>query len=251
MKTLKVGAIALMCITLCSCATLHMVSIGISTLSYSITGKSVTDHVISQVTSQDCALHRLILGQQACFDNQQDYIAVLNSPDSAGLKAEAKWRLSEANSTNNQHLDTHKIDKPANLSLQQHQHRPITLEEITSFTAMDFSDELLESLDDSVADSHNESFYARLIPAEEIPRLYAVVGTFKQLRYAQTRQAEYRQHQAQLLTKGSRYQVVIGPLTAQQYTEFAALEHKDSPWRTRLCHNLTPAPCDSTMLASR
>ena len=101
MKTLKVGAIALMCITLCSCATLHMVSLGISTLSYSITGKSVTDHVISEITTQDCALRRIVLGEQACLDGSEDYIAVLNAPLNNQLIPDPKWQTLNDNVPNN------------------------------------------------------------------------------------------------------------------------------------------------------
>ena len=254
MNILKALLIILFCLTLSSCATLHMVSFGISALSYSFTGKSVTDHVISEVSSQDCALHRLILGQQPCLDNQQDFYAVLNAPDPQVLTPEAKWRTNDTPTNNTQYFATNQQEKPRNLGLQQGKHRQVALEDIHTFSALDFNLQELESLAQSVPNetlNSADNFYQRLIPVSDIPKLYAVVGTFSQRVYAQTRQHEYQHHQAHLVTNGQRYQVVIGPLNADQYSDFVALDHKEPPWRTRLCQDLTPAPCDAAMLASR
>ena len=255
MKPLKIVIIITGSVLLSSCATLQVMSFGISALSYTFTGKSVTDHVISEITTQDCALHRIVLGEQACLDGSEDYIAVLNAPVNNQLIPEPKWQTLNDNAPNN-----HPHTKQANLSQQQSASSRITVEEISLFTPQTLQHTSLTARTaNSSAPQHlaskraplEESFYDRIIPTDQVPKLYAVVGTFTQRVYAQTRQHEYQHHQAHLVTNGQRYQVVIGPLSGQQYTEFAALEHKEPPWRTRLCQDLTPAPCNTAMLASR
>ncbi|MFT4929181.1 MAG: hypothetical protein ACI8WB_005311 [Phenylobacterium sp.] len=51
---------------LSGCATLQLVSFGISTISYVVSGKSISDHAISKVMGQDCALHRIVMTADVC-----------------------------------------------------------------------------------------------------------------------------------------------------------------------------------------
>lgn len=51
---------------LSGCATLELFSFGVSGLSYAVTGKSISDHALSTVMDQDCALHRAVTDEQVC-----------------------------------------------------------------------------------------------------------------------------------------------------------------------------------------
>lgn len=54
---------------LSGCATLTIASFGLSSLSYITTGKSLSDHAISAVSEQDCAMHRFIFDENVCRKN--------------------------------------------------------------------------------------------------------------------------------------------------------------------------------------
>ena len=63
MKMLPLTLVVVATTSVTSCATLELVTFGITGISYVATGKSLTDHAISTVMSQDCALYRIIIGQ--------------------------------------------------------------------------------------------------------------------------------------------------------------------------------------------
>lgn len=65
MKT-KLCSYLIIIFLLTGCATLKIVSLGISGISYLTTGKSLSDHAISVMTEQDCALHRVVLDEMVC-----------------------------------------------------------------------------------------------------------------------------------------------------------------------------------------
>ena len=51
------------------CATLSIVTFGMSGISYIATGKSLSDHALSTMKEQDCALHRVIFDEIMCHEN--------------------------------------------------------------------------------------------------------------------------------------------------------------------------------------
>lgn len=53
------------------CATLDFLSLGVSGVSYIVTGKSLSDHMISAFKQEDCAMHRALQGEQACITRGQ------------------------------------------------------------------------------------------------------------------------------------------------------------------------------------
>lgn len=59
-----------MATVLSGCATLQLISFGVSGISYAVSGKSISDHAISKVMKKDCALHRIVFGENACLDPQ-------------------------------------------------------------------------------------------------------------------------------------------------------------------------------------
>jgi len=72
MRYLGLGGLALF---LAGCALpvpLQLASWAASGVSYATTGKSLSDHAISAMASQDCALHRIALGEEVCFPSLLD-----------------------------------------------------------------------------------------------------------------------------------------------------------------------------------
>lgn len=57
------------------CATLNIVSFGVSGISYITTGKSLSDHAISAMREQDCAVHRLVFDESMCRKNSNTILA--------------------------------------------------------------------------------------------------------------------------------------------------------------------------------
>lgn len=47
---------------------IQLVSFALDGVSYATTGKSVTDHAISTITARDCAMTRLLEGEDICSD---------------------------------------------------------------------------------------------------------------------------------------------------------------------------------------
>jgi len=73
---IKICSYLIIMFFLSGCATLKLVSLGISGISYLTTGKSLSDHAISAMTEQDCALHRMVFDEMVCRQTNHK----LNSP---------------------------------------------------------------------------------------------------------------------------------------------------------------------------
>jgi len=73
-KILKLSALSVVAMSLSGCLVavppaLQMASLALDGVSYVTTGKSVTDHAISTVTAQDCAMTRGLKGEDICSAN--------------------------------------------------------------------------------------------------------------------------------------------------------------------------------------
>lgn len=61
---------------------LQVASWAASGLSYATTGKGISDHAVSAVTEQDCAMHRIALGKQVCLPFEDEGTAIAaNAPE--------------------------------------------------------------------------------------------------------------------------------------------------------------------------
>ncbi len=74
-KALKLSALAGLLMSLSGCIiavppAIQLASLALDGVSYATTGKSVTDHAISNVTNQDCAMLRSLQGDNICSDKQ-------------------------------------------------------------------------------------------------------------------------------------------------------------------------------------
>ena len=64
------------------CASLDFVSFGASGISYLVSGKSLSDHVVSAIKKEDCAMHRALKGEKTCIP--------LSSPNEMVARVETK-----------------------------------------------------------------------------------------------------------------------------------------------------------------
>lgn len=71
-KAVKLSVLAGLAMSLSGCIValppaIQMASLALDGVSYATTGKSVTDHAISTVTAQDCAMGRVLQGEDICI----------------------------------------------------------------------------------------------------------------------------------------------------------------------------------------
>jgi len=77
-KSMRALSFILCAVVLSNCAAvvavppiIQYVSTAASLVSYVATGKGTSDHVISAITEQDCALHRALFEEEICFEETQ------------------------------------------------------------------------------------------------------------------------------------------------------------------------------------
>ena len=80
MSTLRTTFLMFSCVVLlngCAAAAgFKVASLAVTGLSYLVTGKSLSDHVISGAMASDCALHRIIKGHSPCRARVQPLVAM-------------------------------------------------------------------------------------------------------------------------------------------------------------------------------
>ena len=58
-----------------------MASTGADVISYASTGKSTTDHAISAIQNEDCALYRIIKDEKICHKSNDELVEVMYNMD--------------------------------------------------------------------------------------------------------------------------------------------------------------------------
>ncbi len=262
---------------LSGCATLQLVSFGVSGISYAVSGKSISDHAISKVMAKDCALHRIVLGKSACVDSEYHLPGVLIADNSNTTPAsdESHWhKVPEKVSRKSRAYVTRLPDnsKTAYQRKPQQTYQAASSNRKTlqyaSTTSPDVIVKTLSSTTKIKGNKASDQFNAgytktlqRIDHNDDKPLLFAVVGSFNELGYAQKRIQAHRGLNAQLITnsaasraKGAtKYRVVVGPLTEQEFNHNIGRSSQSdlaSAWRLRLCGStMSPPPCDGAMLA--
>lgn len=71
-RGVRVGAVALIALAVSACGTiptpLSVVSYAVDGISYAVSGKALTDHALSAVLEEDCALARAVQGRTVCHE---------------------------------------------------------------------------------------------------------------------------------------------------------------------------------------
>jgi hypothetical protein len=217
---MKLFLLAGMCFCLNGCA-LTMEIVAISGISYLATGKSLSDNAFSLATNQDCALHRMILGEPLCEKQAEALISQTETPNP------------ETNATAVQAFDLQPwLDKEVSLTL-----------------STEMSTVALSTRDFSIPMDENEQRSNEYQLAEK----FVVVGSFNSYKYAQHRNQEYLHFNAHIIENPSsyptKYRVVVGPINRDTLSaELPVMVGAETqlPWEIDLCINdMSPPPCDS------
>lgn len=212
MKT-KLCSYLIIIFLLTGCATLKLVSLGISGISYLTTGKSLSDHAISVMAEQDCALHRVVLDEMVCrktnrIENhtEETRIAKITIPTTTKISPNNTLKTQAKSSSNI--LANNKLEQPA---FAQYQAPKNTLE------------------------------------------YYKVIGSFNNKSYAITRANLYKDLNAKVILNSDnhsiKYRVVFGPVAKN--TKISRVNkitdtEKQPDWLIGLCsNNLLPPPCNN------
>jgi hypothetical protein len=225
---------------LSGCATLNIVSFGLSGISFITTGKSLSDHALSAVTDQDCAIHRFIFNESMCRQNN-DIV------ETNGAAILAKNAAKEETQVPIQSLSVIETVIP----------------EITRIKVNN-AESTLVAKNNVVSDNESEkqfgegtqSFFET--KANTVAQ-YKVIGSFNNKSYAITRANLYQEMGAMVIANGktdserqikvhdTKYRVVLGPyLTNTQSPEIGqiAKTEKSPDWMLSLCTiTLSPPPC--------
>jgi len=236
----KSSTLLLTSVLLSGCATLDIVTFGLSGISFITTGKSLSDHAISAVTDQDCAIHRFIFDESICRQtngtigtNGEVMLAKNSEPESIeeAILVETPLEVPSVIEANNA-LPTDNIQSYSLASISA-ENKPITPAELEINRQYNIVDEQ----DNKVAQ-------------------YKVIGSFNNKSYALTRANLYQNMGAVVISNhknnrsqinNTKYRVVLGPyLTDTQLPELGkiAKTEKSADWLLSLCtKTLSPPPC--------
>jgi hypothetical protein len=198
---------------LTGCATLKLVSLGISGISYLTTGKSLSDHAISVMTEQDCALHRVVLDEMVCRKTNK-------RPNHTADTQVAKITLPA---------------EPTVLSTDNLNNNPSLSSQITAHNTQEH---------------HTTNHYQA---SKNTLEYYKVIGSFNNKSYANTRANLYKNLNAKVILNSDnhaiKYRVIFGPV--EKSTEISRVNkitdtEKQPDWLIGLCsNNLMPPPCNN------
>lgn len=253
---------AVTCLVLSGCASLQLLSFGASSISYAVSGKSISDHAISTVMEQDCALHRVVMDETVCTERDSNGILRSARPGAnqqvASVSNEAHWQVLarktkatvEPNPIKRKYVSTISPDETVRQLMATNNNNG----EVEIGVARPF-----------------ESHVGLVVKSSEIgpiyketnnkgPLLFAVLGSFNELQYATDNLREHPDLNAQIITnpaaaiaKGATlYRVVAGPMSEQDFNHKLGRDGDKQAyhaWRLRLCgDSLLPPPCTAPML---
>lgn len=230
-KHYKLLVIGVAATHLASCASLELIAAG--GISYLLTGKGLSDHALSLTMDQDCATHRLLFDEPLCV------------PDS--ISNETPDVLIASNSQPPENIGD---SQPEAVESEE---AVILAQELTSPSE---ETAILTSGVDSIDDLIGVDLPYEPEPLAEI---YAVVGSFNDLKYAFERSTLYRIYNTQIVEapkdSNIRYRVVIGPLQDKGLIEHIPQKSNidtNPHWAIELCSDsLLPPPCEGQLLVKK
>jgi hypothetical protein len=222
----------LVLIGLCSCLSgcaLTLEMMAISGISYLATGKSLSDNAFSLLTNRDCALHRVMMNEGICAENElptsdtndEFLLARIEVPDT--IKTEVTTAQSTFNSVPKEHEDVPSA----------------VIAKLNTANARSFS----------IAIEETKTPLTEHLSAQT----FAVVGSFNIYQYAQRRNDKYVNFNPQIIKNqadsATLYRVVVGPINRDDF--IAGLPtmvgaETQLPWEIDLCVNdMSPPPCNN------
>jgi hypothetical protein len=218
---------------LSGCAlTLEMMAI--SGISYIATGKSLSDNALSVMTNRDCALHRIIMDQTVCVENEKTPSDTNNEFMLAGNKTSGL--------IDNEVTTARTIVEPAEEITSDVP--PVVLAGVATMSMNDFTVVIEQP---KVKSSEYSSAHK-----------FAVVGSFNNYQYAQHRNDKYLNFNPQIIQNNAdsatKYRVVVGPVKRHDYIEELPVmvgAETQLPWEIDLCINdMSPPPCNNAYAAN-
>jgi hypothetical protein len=272
---MRFSTLLFLLIMISGCATLELLSFGASGVSYIVSGKSLSDNFISVLIDKDCALHRIVLGEQICFasDATDTMIAAQQQPapymahvSQANLPLTIDEQITEQGDDNiialvEQELASNIAIKPVPESLNRDQNTaPVAVARAViaqNTIAQNFAtNNLVEQ-----QTAKNMALMDELQVTNELSleqeQVYVVIGSFNQLKFAEERKLAYLGLHAEVISNTNsdktHYRVVVGPFSnmgnESSLKQLPELE-KFNPWRLTLCASTMSAPpCKDTMVA--
>ncbi|NQZ11224.1 MAG: hypothetical protein HRT35_29070 [Algicola sp.] len=250
------------CLVLSGCASLQLLSFGASSISYAVSGKSISDHAISTVMEQDCALHRVVMEENVCSEPDGNGILRSARPGAnqqvASVSNEAHWQVVakktkvpvEPNPIKRKYVSAISPDETVRQLMAANNNNG----EVEIGVARPFESNVGVVVKSSGKGPVNKK------PVDKGPLLFAVLGSFNELKYARDNLREHPDLNAQIITNpaaaiangATRYRVVAGPMSEQDFNHNLGRNGDKQAyhaWRLRLCgDSLLPPPCTAPML---
>ncbi|WDE10194.1 SPOR domain-containing protein [Thalassomonas haliotis] len=250
------------------CASLDVVMVAASGISYLVSGKSISDNIVSAVIDEDCAAHRLLLNKKVCVPTNKpvDMLAtdgdtriaantLPEQPQTEAVVAEQPEVYQSGNNT----VIARALDRSEQFEqlLPQTDTSGANREQVQGAAArhtlpqeVSMAGEIAKNMTPPHApDDHNHYI--------ENPQTFVVIGSFNELSFARERQISHMALNAEVVSNlhndKTRFRVVVGPYneldSEQSLTQLPELE-QFSPWRINLCaSSMAPPPCESSVVA--
>jgi hypothetical protein len=200
---------------------LQIASWAASGISYITTGKSMSDHAVSAVASQDCAVHRLVLGRSMCeaFVDESEGTAVAQvnaaAKDTATPDSPTQ-RLRDSMISLAEKLDGDLQPAAGPADSETGLTAPLRTKDDKSSSALGTVDNALVALAETInSTQQDETPKIRVETANA--QHYLIIGQFRQLREAEavrTRHASLQTVVRMVLDEGALlFQVTAGPFS--------------------------------------
>ena len=257
------------------CASLDVLMVTASGISYLVSGKSITDNIVSTVIDEDCAAHRLLLNKDICVPtnkpadmlNDPEVMIASNSSNSSnslpGVKAktvpEQKAGQPEVYQQDNHVVIAQALDRSEQFEELLPKESSGLVQPPKSHPA---ASQLARSRNTIAANDIAKNMTPPQTPAErnhyiENPQTFIVIGSFNELAFARERQISHLAFNAEVVSNlhndKTKFRVVVGPYneldSEESLSRLPELE-KFSPWRINLCaSSMAPPPCESSVVA--
>lgn len=238
-KHIKLLLVGVAASQLMSCASLELIALGGA--SYLLTGKGLGDHALSMTMDEDCAFHRVLFEEPLCspemmHDEPDALLAQQNHVAEGAILSSKEENLLPAAAS--------AVSAQESVSVAQ-QDAQVGSETTLLPSGVHSIDRLVDADLPSVQQSEAQ--------------IYAVVGSFNDLKYAFERSNLYRIYNTQIVQApedtGVRYRVVVGPLAEKglvaQIPQKSSID-KNPHWAVKLCDDsLLPPPCGGQLLVKK